>query len=139
QTVLTNNYFIGYGYLKKTQFKMNIKSMNIDTIPNVDSYEWIEPFQVLVYHQSSEKKIKIVGIRDNNTAQFDDVTHYVFNESKTNVTVRKKKQQLIIFYFKTGEDVYYKMNNLETQQIKKIIWNYDDNLPLLLLNDSIKF
>ena len=140
QTVLTNNDFIGYGYLKKTLFKMNIKTMNIDTIPNVDSYEWIEPFQALVYHQSSEQKLKIVGIRDNNTAQFDNVTHYVFNESKTKVVVRNKKQQLIIFDFKTGEAVYYKLNNLESQQmIKKIIWNYEDNLPLLLLNDSIKF
>src|SRR5690606_9088126 len=139
QTVLTNNDFIGYGYLEKTLFKMNIKTMKIDTIPNVDSYEWIEPFQTLVYHQSLEQTLKIVRLRDNHTDQFDDVTHYVFNETMTKVVVRNKKQQLIIFDFKTGETVYYKLNNLESQQIKKIIWNYEDNLPLLLLNDSIKF
>ena len=140
QTVLTNNDFIGYGYLKKTLFKMNIKTMKIDTIPNVDSYEWIEPFQALVYHQSLQQKLNIVRLRDNHTDQFDDVTHYVFNESKTKVVVKNKKQQLIIFDFKTGEAVYYKLNNLESQRIiKKIVWNYEDDLPLLLLNDSIKF
>lgn len=136
ETVLLDDYFVGYSKTKKLSVLVNFNRAQIDSTSNVDDFHWINETENILLFNKGKKELFLRNFKTAQELRIDDVDTFIISEDKKDVLV----------YTALGRYFHIQMEHFVKKEIffektlkslpKRIVRNNLDGDLYMLYNDT---
>lgn len=139
ETVLSDDYFVGYNRNKNILFSIDFNYSQIDSISNVDDFQWIKETENVLLFNKDQKVLSLRNLKTTKELKMQDVVDFLISEDKSEVLVLTTKGK----YFNVEMEHFIKKNLFFEETLKslpkRIIRSNIDGDLYMLYNDTKVF
>ncbi|SFO25192.1 Prolyl oligopeptidase family protein [Paenimyroides ummariense] len=134
QTVLNDEFFIGWSRYRQKLYRITFKSGKIDSVDNVSGFHWNEKLDLVVCHHKKNAKVVLTTMSGDTVKVFDDVIFYSVSENIDKLVLTSYNNR-IIWYDMIGRLASERESeHLTNFRVKRVLWSADSSAYLLLNN-----
>lgn len=139
ETVLTAEHFICQNFLLKELYRVNLKNLKIDTLRNIDEYQWIAKQKKFILETKSHKRVRIWDPIAGGGLNFFDISVFELSHDQEKLLLYHKNQELIMLDLSNSKRYIHKIQGFNIGQIKKIDWHRHQKAAYVFAHDREMF